>query len=115
MSREFSMTPVTYRGQTKPLAQWAQDLELPYETLRMRLTRGETDPEKLLRKPRGYWRGAEAPKKYDMSVLDDMFAPKTVDKLREVARQSGLSPLQVLQKVVAKKLDELLPDSQQTS
>jgi hypothetical protein len=109
------MTPITYQGHTKPLAQWAHDLEIPYETLRMRLSRGETDPDKLLRKPRGYWLGKDAPKKYDMSVLDDMFAPKTVDKLREIARQSGLSPLQVLQKVVTKKLDELLPDNQQTS
>ena len=116
MAREFSLTPVTYRGDTKPLAQWANDLQIPYETLRMRLSRGETDPERLLRPSRGYWRDPATPvKKCDLSVLDDMFPYATVDKLREVARQSGLSPLQVVQKIVTKKLDELVPDQPKTN
>lgn len=114
MTREFSMLSVTHRGETKPLAQWAQDLGIPYETLRMRVSRGETDPDRLLRRPRGYWKPApkvgELPKKYDQSVLDDMFPPKTVDKLRQAAHEAGLSPLSVVQKIVTKKLDELIPD-----
>jgi hypothetical protein len=44
-----------------------------------------------------------------------MFPYATVDKLREVARQSGLSPLQVVQKIVTKKLDELVPDQPKTN
>jgi hypothetical protein len=112
MAREFSMTPITYRGHTKPLAQWAQDLEIPYETLRMRMSRGETDPEKLLRKPRNYWRPAGAQsKRFDISVFDDMFPAATVEKLREIARQSGLSTLDVVVKIVTKKVNELVPDS----
>ena len=116
MSQSFSNVNLTHQGQTKSLREWARDTGIPYETLRMRLSRGESDPAKLLRKPRGYFRESEAaPRVSTASLVDDLFPPAIAAKLREAARQSGLSPIEVIQKLVTKRLVALLPDTPQVN
>jgi hypothetical protein len=120
MTTGFSLKPITHRGETKPLAQWADDLGLPYATVRMRASRGVTDPAELFRPPRGYFQKAvpttgKPLRKYDLTLLDDMFPAQTVEQLREIGRQANLSPLQVVQKIVIKKAEELLKDHPKTN
>lgn len=42
---------VTYRGETKPLVVWAEELNLSYNAMHLRLTRYKMDVEKAFNKP----------------------------------------------------------------
>jgi hypothetical protein len=48
------------------------------------------------------------------TFLDDLLTPETAAKVREVAKQTNLAPIQVVQKVVTKRMDELIPDQPKT-
>lgn len=108
--QEFAGVQVTHNGKTMALSEWAHTLGVPYATVRMRYRRGERDPERLLAEPRYRRPVATAPKSVTHATLDDWFRPDVVDRLRVISRQTNISPIEVVQKIVAKKVMELVPE-----
>lgn len=110
--KEYASVQVTYNGKTMALSDWAYTLGLPYATVRVRYARGERDPERLLAKPR-YRRAAvmqSTPKSVTHATLDDWFRSDVVERLRVISRQANISPMEVVQKLVTKKVMELVPE-----
>jgi hypothetical protein len=110
MSDSMSSTPLTFDGVTLPMSEWATRLGIPYVTVRMRYTRGERDPAKLLRQPRGYLSAtgthvAEQPE--HRSLLSELFGAATTKKLQDLAALTGETPLMIATKIVQKYADEL--------
>ena len=103
-------------GTTRSLSQWATFLGVPYVVARMRYKRGERTLEDLLA-PKGKQGtrvsiaqsgdGETRVVQVEHTLLDDMFTPKVADQIREVSKQANLAPLQVVVKIVEKKLAEL--------
>jgi hypothetical protein len=116
MTEEFAGVQVTHNGKTMALSEWAHTLGLPYATVRMRYKRGERDTDRLLATPR-FKRSALSPKVPNPThaTLDDLFPAQVVDQLREIARQAGISPIQVVQKIVEKRVKELMTPQQETN
>lgn len=108
---------VTHDGVTRTLKGWAATLRIPYVTVRMRYKRGKRTFSELFRSSDEGVRVVvqENPNTQQVvvthqswSFLDDMFSPQVADMVREVARQTGMTPLQVVLKIVEKKTTELL-------
>ena len=110
MRKDIAGVQVTHGGKTMALSEWAREVGIPYATLRMRYTRGETEPAALFRAPPFRYRVrsvGDPPPRINLSLLDEMFPPETVAQLHEIARRADLSPLQVVLKIVKKRAAEL--------
>lgn len=106
---DFASVQVTYNGKTMALSEWAHTLGVPYATVRMRYLRGKRDPEALLAQPR-FRRTSTEPKSVSHATLDDWFRSDVVDRLRVLSRQANISPMEIVQKIVTKKVLELVPE-----
>lgn len=105
-------------GETRSLSQWATKLGIPYSVVRMRYKRGKRTFEELLG-PKGTrgvrisitptGTGETRIVHVEHTLLDDLFSPPLADKVRELSRQANLAPLQVVVKIVEKRVAELLP------
>jgi hypothetical protein len=73
---------VTYQNRTQTLRQWADELHLNFDTIKMRYRRGQRDPSKLFA-PASY-----NPKAIDLEAFlgEQLFA-----KLSESAKHYGVS------------------------
>lgn len=129
MTREFGHRAIAgveieHDGVTRTLQDWARVLNVPYTAVRMRYKRGRRSFNELFSRV-----GTDGVTTYaedtddgkvvvthqSRTFLDDMFSPEVVRKLREIGKQANMSPVQVMQKLVTKRVNELLPDNQQTS
>lgn len=118
--REIANVEVTHDNITRTLQDWATVMNVPYPAVRMRFKRGKRTFRELFM-PVGsaevHVRSKQEGDKVvvthqSRTVIDDLFPPEDATRLRDVAQQAGLSPVQVVQKIVAKRLAELI---QQTS
>lgn len=116
MAVEVAGVMVTHNGKTMALSEWAFELGLPYATVRMRWTRGQRDPVQLFA-PAQYRRNnvTDMPERKVAGILGDLFPEDVVDHLRDIAKQTNLAPVQVVQKIVAQRVKELLATQTQTS
>lgn len=116
MTVEVASVVVAHNGKTMALSEWAFELGIPYATVRMRWTRGHRDPARLFA-PAQYRRSnvAHKPGRRVVGILDDLFPEDVVDHLRDIAKQTNLAPVQVVQKIVAQRVKELLATQTQTS
>lgn len=116
MAVEVAGVLVTHNGKTMALSDWAFELGIPYATIRMRWTRGQQDPERLFA-PAQYRRSnvTHKPERKVAAILDDLFPADVVERLREIAKQTDLAPVQVMQKIVAQRTKELLTPQPQTN
>ena len=104
-------------GVTRSLSQWATVLGIPYAVVRMRYKRGKRTFEELLG-PKGKQgirininpseAGETRVVQVEHTMLDDLLNPTLADQVRELARQANLAPLQVVAKIVEKKVNELM-------
>jgi restriction endonuclease Mrr len=121
MAREFghgdiANAEITHDGVTRTLRDWADMMHIPYATARMRYRRGKRTFSDLFQNiPSRHtsMRVREADEKVVVThqartMLDDLLSPDTAEKVREIARQANMSPVQVVQKIVDKKATELL-------
>lgn len=118
---DIANVQLTHDGVTRTLRAWATVLGIPYEVVRMRFKRGKRTFDELLsaKGARGVKikidRGTDGETRIvqmEHTLLDDLFSPDTAAKVREIARQAGMAPLQVVQKIVEKKAAELLAPEQ---
>lgn len=118
--REIADLPITHEGVTRSLQSWAEVLGVPYVTARMRYKRGHRNFHDLFRKDYSRATTVTVREEADKvvvthqarTVLDDLFHPDTVARVREIAKQANMAPIQVVQKIVDKKTAELLSDQQ---
>lgn len=109
---EIARVKIEHDGIERTLQNWAAVLSVPYPTVRMRYKRGKRTFEELFKNCPGAksMRYEEDERKVTYqkkTVLDDLFPPETVQQLREIAKRVGLSPMQVLIKVVKARVAEL--------
>lgn len=109
-------------GVTRSLSQWATVLGIPYTVVRMRYKRGKRTFEELLG-PKGTQgvrvsidttEGETRVTQVEHTFLDDLLTHEVADQVREIAKQAGMSPVQVVVKIVEKKAAELLAPQPQT-
>ncbi len=116
--RAIANVEIEHDGQSRTLKDWARVLNIPYSSVRMRYKRGRRTFNELFSHV-----GLSGVSVYaedeggnvtvvhqSRTFLDDLLTPETAAKVREVAKQTNLAPIQVVQKVVTKKMDELIPD-----
>lgn len=129
MTREFghraiANVEIEYDGVTRTLQDWASVLNVPYPAVRMRYKRGRRLFSELFNHVGLSGVVTHAEELPDGKVLvthqsrtflDDMFPPEVVHKLREIGKQANMPPVQVVQRLVAKKVNELMPDQPTTN
>jgi hypothetical protein len=122
--RAIANVEIEHERVTRTLQDWARVLNVPYPAVRMRYKRGRRSFAELFSQVglSGVTTYAEDVSDGQVMVthqsrtfLDDIFPPEVVHKLREVGKQANLSPLQVVQKIVSKKIDELIPEQPKTN
>lgn len=126
MSKKFhhgdiSGVLISRDGVTRSLAQWATVLGVPYTVVRMRYKRGKRTFEELLG-PKGKQGtrinigpsegGETRVVQVEHTLLDDLLTPTLADQVRDLARQANMAPLQVVSKIVEKKVNELMAQPQ---
>ena len=116
---ELSTLEITYKGETNTLRQWSSLLDSPYPTLRVRYMRGKRDPADLLgpldlrgrkrvQRPTVAARRAEVAVRISQTFLDDLLGPETMTAVREIAKRTNFTPIEVVRKIVKKRAIELL-------
>lgn len=116
--RAIANVEIEHEGQTRTLQDWARVLNVPYSSVRMRYKRGRRTFNDLFSHV-----GLSGVSVYaddevgnvtvvhqSRTFLDDLLTPEVAAKAREVAKRANMAPIQVVQKIVTKKLDELIPD-----
>lgn len=104
MRKTFTRCEITYNGKTMTLPEWAHELGLPYSTVRMRYTRGETDPVQLFR-PLEYRSNlalgkGKHPARLTYEVLYETFPQDVIDNLQKIADAKGITPIEVAIKII---------------
>ena len=104
-------------GVTRSLSQWATVLGIPYTVVRMRYKRGKRTFEELL-SPKGTQgvrvsidtknTGETRVVQVEHTFLDDMLTPDLADKVRQIAKEFDMSPMQVVAEIVEKQASKLL-------
>jgi hypothetical protein len=129
MTREFghraiASIEIEHEGVTRTLQEWATVLNVPYTAVRMRYKRGRRSFDELfshvglsgvVTHAEDMPDGKVLVTHQSRTFLDDLFPPEVVRKLREVGKQANMAPVQVVQKIVTKKLNELVPDQPTTN
>lgn len=99
MANEMAHVRITHNGRTMALSDWAHELGIPYATVRMRYTRGERDPVKLLKSPRYYRTMNERP---EVSLGEDL-----MQQVESVAQRLNTTPAEVVREMVKFGLKKL--------
>lgn len=121
--RDIADVEIEHEGVTRTLQDWASVLRVPYPTVRMRYRRGKRTFNELFRHT-----GTQGVTTYteqeggsvtvvhqSRTFLDDLFKPEVAQQVRDIAKASGMSPLDVVQKIVTKKVGELLAGNNGTT
>jgi hypothetical protein len=107
---EIAIVEIENDGVTRTLRDWAAVLSVPYPTVRMRYRRGKRAFSELFRREPGMMTHAEQVGEtmtivhQSRTFLDDLFRPEVAKQIREVAKDAGISPMEVVQRVVTKQL-----------
>jgi len=107
---EIAVVEIEHDGVTRTLRDWAAVLSVPYPTVRMRYRRGKRAFSELFRREPGMMTHAEQAGEtmtivhQSRTFLDDLFRPEVAKQIREVAKDAGISPMEVVQRVVTKQL-----------
>ena len=129
MTREFghraiASIEIEHEGVTRTLQEWASVLNVPYTAVRMRYKRGRRSFDELfshvglsgvVTHVEDMPDGKVLVTHQSRTFLDDMFPPEVVHKLREIGKQANMPPVQVMQRLITKKVNELMPDQPPTN
>ena len=92
---KLATAEITHNGQTHALRDWADILDIPYATLRMRYSRGIRG-EDLLHKTT-----QKLPRHYDrLKLLDPTLKVKLIDKANEL----GIDPMELMHNILSRNL-----------
>ena len=112
--RDIADVEIEHEGVTRTLQDWAFVLRVPYPTVRMRYRRGKRTFNELFRHAGTHGittyseqeGGSVTVVHQSRTFLDDLFKPEVAKRVRELAASAGISPLDVVQRIVAARLAE---------
>jgi len=110
--RDIADVEIEHEGVTRTVQGWSSVLRVPYPTVRMRYRRGKRSFNELFRHTGTHGVTTYAEQEggsvtvvhQSRTFLDDLFRPEVAKRLREVAKEAGISPLDVVQRIVTKKV-----------
>ena len=104
---------LTHNGTTKTISEWSVHLGIPYPTIRMRYTRGERESSRLLLPANPYTSspdrkkvGMKDKRRQVATILSNVLAPSSLQRLEELARQQNSSPLQMAVNILNNVLNQ---------